>query len=178
MINVKETLTGNDGFVQPDNIVFRLYPLLDGFTVETSGLYTYLRSWRFNSPGPLHHCVWLNRAEMYAQTGIRRRKFDGYLEALIKYGLVNVEKSRQRANKDIFRISEPLTEAQFRAQYSAEVTAFAAKLAEIYEINKADEVKFEEKKVVWKVEQIQKPPLPYRLKEPIKPPFDPASIVF
>ncbi|MGG1600962.1 hypothetical protein [Paenibacillus naphthalenovorans] len=169
MINVNETMTGNDGFVQTDNIVFRLYPLLEGFTVETAGLYSYLKSWRYNSPGPMHHCVWLNRAEMYAQTGLGRRKFDGHIQTLGKYGLVTVEKSKQRANKDIFRVGEPLTEGEFRALYPAEIAAFAAELDAIYAVNKADEAQFSAKKVAWKAEQVQLAKQPEPPPEPAEP---------
>lgn len=156
MIDVKETLTGNDGFVQTDNILYRLYPLLDGFTVETAGLYGYLKSWRNNTVGnDYYHCVWLSRAEMYAQSGLKRHSFDKHLDVLIRYSLVSIRKSAKRANKDIFEIHDPITEAEFRSTYADKIAELEKRLAEIYAANGKDKAEFPAKKAAWKVEQVE-----------------------
>ncbi|PQP85465.1 hypothetical protein CPT76_36270 [Paenibacillus sp. AR247] len=105
MINVNNTLTGNDSFTMVDDIVLRMYTLLDGFTVETAGLYAYLKSWRQNDPDhKFYNCVWLAREEIYAQTSIGRKPFDRHLKALKDCGLVTIERGRLReVNKQLIR---------------------------------------------------------------------------
>lgn len=148
MINVYQTLTGKDSFTMVEDIVLRMYTLLDGFTIETAGLYAYLRSWRQNEPShKLYRCVWLSREEIYAQTGIGRKPFDRHLRALTECGLVRMEKGRLREpNKQVFVVNEPLTEAEFRALYPEQIARFDATLQEYYGRRAADQERFEEKR--------------------------------
>lgn len=148
MINVNQTLTGKDSFTMVEDVVLRMYTLLDGFTIETAGLYAYLRSWRQNEPShKLYRCVWLSREEIYAQTGIGRKPFDRHLRALTDCGLVRMEKGRLREpNKQVFVVNEPLTEAEFRALYPEQIARFDATLQEYYGRRAADQERFEEKR--------------------------------
>ncbi|WJH30476.1 hypothetical protein N6H13_07475 [Paenibacillus sp. CC-CFT742] len=124
-IDVSKPLAHDDGFARMPNILFRMYPLLDGFTLETVGLYGYLLSWRQNKSGHvMHGKVWLNQLDITAQTGMSAYKIRTNLDILVRYGLVNVSKSRMVANKRIYEPLEPLTEAEFRAIYAEEVRAF------------------------------------------------------
>ncbi|HZG87297.1 hypothetical protein [Paenibacillus sp.] len=153
MIDTSKTLTANDSFQKAEYVVLRMYPLLDGFSVETAGLYIYLRSWRMNDPeDPMYGRVWLSREEIYAQTGIGRKVFERHLEVLQRYGLVGTEKSRVRTNKLNFIVKEPLTEAEFRIEYREALDRFTEKLREIQERNKKDEESFATKRTDWKAE--------------------------
>jgi hypothetical protein len=154
MIDTTRTLTANDSFQKAEYVVMRMYPLLDGFSVETSGLYIYLRSWRMNDPeDPMFGRVWLNREEIYAQTGIGRKVFERHLDGMIRYGLVETEKSTVRTNKLNFVVKEPLTEAEFRARYPREIERFTERLREIQEKNRKDEAQFPKKQAKWKADR-------------------------
>lgn len=148
MINVNNTLTGNDSFTKVDDIVLRMYTLLDGFTVETAGLYAYLKSWRQNDPNhKFYNCVWLAREEIYAQIGIGRKPFDRHLRALKDYGLVTIERKRLREpNKHLFVVNDPITEAEFRVRYPEAVAKFNDALQEYYGRRDADQAQLAEKK--------------------------------
>ncbi|GIO93545.1 hypothetical protein [Paenibacillus lactis] len=163
MINVNQTLTGKDSFTMVEDIVLRMYTLLDGFTIETAGLYAYLRSWRQNDPShKLYRCVWLSREEIYAQTGIGRKPFDRHLKALTACGLVKTEKGRLREpNKQVFVVNEPLTEAEFRALYPEQIARFDAALQEYYGRRVADQARFEEKrKAKYEISEVSINPQP------------------
>ncbi|WP_339274490.1 hypothetical protein MKY59_25820 [Paenibacillus sp. FSL W8-0426] len=124
-IDVSKPLAHDDGFARMPNILFRMYPLLDGFTLETVGLYGYLLSWRQNKPGhAMFGKVWLNQSDVTAQTGMSAYKIRTHVEALVRYGLLNVSKSNMIPNKHIYEPLEPLTEAEFRAVYAEEIRAF------------------------------------------------------
>lgn len=153
MIDVNKTLTGNDGFVQVDNIVFTMYPLLDGFSVETAGLYAYLCSWKQNNPEhPRYNCVWLTQKDIMAQAGIGRSKFERYIAALNKYALLNIRKSDTAANKDVYQVLEPLTEAEFRSRYPKEIEKFSKTIAKEQERIELDKLQFKSKRLIWKAD--------------------------
>ncbi|QOS80996.1 helix-turn-helix transcriptional regulator [Paenibacillus sp. JNUCC31] len=124
-IDVTKPLAHDDGFARMPNILFRMYPILDGFTLETVGLYGYLLSWRQNKSGhAMYGKVWLNQSDITAQTGLSAYKIRAHISVLEKYGLLKATKSRKVANKRIYEPLEPLTEAEFRAIYAEEMSAF------------------------------------------------------
>jgi hypothetical protein len=155
MIDTQKTLTGNNGFVQTPNTIIRLYTLLDGFDITTAGVYIFMRSWRNNDPSAeYHNCVWLSREEMAAQLGIGVDKLRVQIRKLTEYGLIEIRKSKSRANKDVFEVKEPLTEEQFREAYPDAIKKFESRLEEINARNKDDAEKFPAKKQQWKARQI------------------------
>lgn len=157
MINVHQTLTGNDGFTRVDNTLLRLYPLLPGFSIEATGLYAFFRSWMNTNPqrGPMNS-AWLSREEIFAISGYGRTKFERNLDSLTRYGLIEVTKSsRVRANKHIFKVNDPLTEAEFRAVYPEAIEELQKRLLRIKEDVEADAKQFEEKKRARLAEQSQ-----------------------
>jgi hypothetical protein len=130
MIDTTKPLSYDDGFPKVDNALYRLYPLLEDFSVETTGLYGYLKSWRQNNPDhAMYGKVWLTFAEMEAQSGISYHKLRNYIDVLKKYGLLVEYLSESKANKKIFEILEPLTEAEFRAEYPKAIQRFQLRLA-------------------------------------------------
>lgn len=130
-IDVSKPLAYDDGFARVPNSVLRLYPLLDGFTLETVGLYAYLLSWRQNKVDhAMYGKAWLNQADITAQTGMSAHKIRSHVNTLKGYGLLNVTKSRRVANKNIYELLEPLSEAEFRAVYADQVRAFEERVAE------------------------------------------------
>jgi hypothetical protein len=123
-----------------------MYPLLDGFTLETVGLYGYLKSWRQNKAGHrMYGKAWLNQREIEAQTGMSPYKLRRHVGVLERYGLLNVTKSRRTPNKLVYEPLDPLTEAEFRAKYKAEVAGFTDKLAEIESELEEDRARLREK---------------------------------
>lgn len=160
MIDVNKTLTGNDAFTKIDNIVVSMYPMLEGFTVEAAGLYAFFRAWKYNKEGaPLHNCVWLSRKEIQELTGLKRTKFEKYLDVLVKYELIEVTKAQRMfttPNKDIFVVKSPLTEAEFRVKYAKEVAAFSENMAVINRVNQEHREQFQQKRDDWKARQIKK----------------------
>lgn len=160
MIDVERTLTGNDGFTKVDNTLLRMYTLLPDFSIETAGVYAFLRSWMNTNPirGPMNG-VWLSREEIYAISGVGRRKFERHLDILTRYGLVEVSKSnRVRANKHIFKVNEPLSEGEFRAAYPEAIEELRRSLEHIRKGVEADEKQFAEKKADWIAEHVPAPP--------------------
>ncbi|MGF7033735.1 DNA-binding HxlR family transcriptional regulator [Paenibacillus mucilaginosus] len=132
MIDVNKSLVYDEGFAKVPNILFKLYPLLPGFTVATTGFYGYLMSWRQSKPDHvMHGKTWLNQDEMEAQAGISRHIIRNHIRTLVKYGLLSVEPSRQVANKKIYEVLEPLTEAEFRSAYPEAIEDFRQKLEKI-----------------------------------------------
>ncbi|MGR6760885.1 hypothetical protein ACU1JV_03400 [Paenibacillus sp. T2-29] len=108
----------DDWFVKVPVILFRLYPKLEGFTVETAGFYGYLRSWCQNKPSHrLYGKTWLNQREIEAQTGLSPYKIRQHTATLCRYGLLNVTKSDRIPNKLIYEPLEPLTYAEFHEKY-------------------------------------------------------------
>jgi hypothetical protein len=145
-IDISKPLVYEDGFPRVPNIIYRLYPLLDGFTVETAGFYAYLLTWRQHKPDHvMYGKAWLNLSEMEAQSGISKFKIRKHTEALVKYGLLKVTKSRQVANKKIYEFLEPLTEPEFRAHFAEQVAAFGRKLEAIESEVIADKQRLAEK---------------------------------
>ncbi len=154
MIDVNKTLTGNDGFVQVPNIIFTMYPLLDGFSIETAGLYAYLCNWKQNDPEHnLYNCVWLTKEDIMAQAGIGRTKLDRNLKVLEWHKLIKVH-SVKNSTRKIYEIFEPITEAEFRVQYSKEVAILESKMRELQRKLEIDREQLEGKRIAWKVSQI------------------------
>ncbi|MBO3284747.1 hypothetical protein [Paenibacillus polymyxa] len=108
----------DEWFVKVPAILFRLYPQLEGFTVETAGFYGYLRSWCQSKPDHrLYGKTWLNQREIEAQTGLSPYKIRQHTTILQRYGLLNVTKSDRIPNKLIYEPLEPLTYAEFYEKY-------------------------------------------------------------
>lgn len=130
-IDVSKPLAHDDGFARMPNILFRMYPLLDGFSLETVGLYGYLLSWRQNKSGhAMYGKVWLNQSDITAQTGLSAHKIRAHIGILEKYGLLKATKSRMIPNKRIYEPLDPLTEAEFQALYPLEISAFVERVDE------------------------------------------------
>ncbi|SFS76196.1 hypothetical protein [Paenibacillus sp. 453mf] len=64
---------------------------------------------------------------------------------LVKYGLLKTDKSRRVANKLMYTPLDPITEAEFRAIYKAEVAAFTERLEEIEAETEEDRARLREK---------------------------------
>lgn len=117
-IDVSRPLARDDVFARMPNILFRRYPLLDGFTLETVGLYGYLLSWRQNNADHvMHGMAWLRQADITAETGMSAFKIRQHTDVLRRYGLLNVKKSDRIANKLVYEPLEPLTYEEFRRTY-------------------------------------------------------------
>ncbi|SFS76184.1 hypothetical protein SAMN04488601_10344 [Paenibacillus sp. 453mf] len=59
-IDTTKPLAYDEGFARVTNIVLRMYTLLDGFTLETAGLYAYLLTWRqHNANHRMHGKAWV-----------------------------------------------------------------------------------------------------------------------
>lgn len=134
MIDVSENLSYDDGFPKVDNALYRLYPLLEDYTIETTGVYGYLKSWRQNKPDhAMYGKSWLNFADMEAQTGITYYKLRQHMDVLKKYELLVEYLSDTVANKKIFEVLDPLTEAKFREKYPHAIGEFEKRLKKIEE---------------------------------------------
>jgi hypothetical protein len=143
------------GFIQVGHVVYRLYPLLDGFDITTAGLYSYLHSWRNTKEGyELYHCVWQNKDYMYRQSGLSRYKFNKHLKLLIEYGLIDERNSSKVPNKKIYEVLEPLSADVFMQKYSAEVQKFLDDIAVLNEANEQDRKSRQEKGIVPKVSEL------------------------
>ena len=144
-IDISKSLVYDDGFPRVPNIMYRMYPLLDDFTVETTGFYGYLLTWRQNKRDHvMYGKAWLNLDEMEAQTGISKYKIRKHTEVLIRYGLLRVTKSRRIPNKKIYEVLDPITEAEFRLSYSETIDRFGEKLLEIERGLEADRIRLAE----------------------------------
>lgn len=129
MIDVSKPLSYDGGFPKVDNALYRLYPLLDDFTLETTGVYGYIKSWRNNDDGhELFGYSYPTLADMEAQSGLSYHKLTKHIETLKRYDLVREHKSDIVPNKKIFETLEPLTEAEFRAKYPEAIERFEEKL--------------------------------------------------
>jgi replication initiation and membrane attachment protein DnaB len=156
-MNAEKMMMGNANFTQVPNMVLRMYPLLDGFDIEASGLYAYLYSWRQNNLGhPLHNCVWLTHEAMQAQAGIGRGKFDRLMSVLIKYGLIRKLKATNIPNKNVYEVLEPLSDEEFRARYANEIIKFVEKIDALQRRIEVDRRQFAIKRVEWKERKIEK----------------------
>lgn len=123
-IDVSKPLAHDHGFARIPNILFRRYPLLDGFTLETVGLYGYLLSWRQNKANHvMYGMAWLRQADITAETGMSAFKIRQHTEVLCRYGLLRVTKSDWIANKLVYEPLEPLTYEEFRWTYWREEAA-------------------------------------------------------
>jgi hypothetical protein len=117
-IDVSKPLTHDVGFARMPNILFRMYPLLDGFTLETVGLYGYLLSWRQNKADhAMYGMAWLRQVDITEETGMSAHKIRQHTDVLRRYGLLNVKKSDRIANKLVYEPLEPLTYEEFRRTY-------------------------------------------------------------
>ncbi|MDR9748809.1 hypothetical protein [Paenibacillus taichungensis] len=117
-IDVSKPLAHDDGFARMPNILFRMYPLLDGFTLETVGLYGYLLSWRQNNADHvMHGMAWLRQADITTETGMSAFKIRQHTDVLCRYGLLRITKSDRIANKLVYEPLEPLTYEEFRRTY-------------------------------------------------------------
>jgi hypothetical protein len=156
-MNAEKMMMGNAGFTQVPNMVLRMYPLLDGFDIEATGLYAYLHSWKQNnSEHPLYNCVWLTHEAMQAQAGIGRGKFDRLMGVLIKYGLIRKLKATNIPNKNVYEVLEPLSDEEFRVKYADEIAKFKGKIDALQQRIEVDRRQFAVKKVEWKEQQIEK----------------------
>lgn len=145
-IDISQPLAHDEGFPRVPNIMYRMYPLLDDFTVETTGFYGYLRSWRQNNPEHrMYGKTWLNQSEMAAQSGLSPYKIRKHIDTLLRYDLLRAEKSNQVANKRIYECLEPLTEAEFRARYPEVIERFGERLGVIETELAADRHRLREK---------------------------------
>lgn len=123
-IDVTKPLAHDDGFARMPNILFRMYPLLDGFTLETAGLYGYLLSCRQNKVDhAMYGMAWLRQADITAETGMSAYKIRQHTDVLRRYGLLNVKKSDRIANKLVYEPLEPLRYEEFRRTYWREEAA-------------------------------------------------------
>ncbi|EHS56860.1 hypothetical protein P4H71_22775 [Paenibacillus kribbensis] len=154
-IDTTKSLAHDEGFPRVPNIVYRMYPLLDGFTLETVGLYGYLKSWRQNKSGHrMYGKAWLNQKEISAQTGMSPYRIRKHVDILQEHGLLKVTKSSRTANKLIYEPLEPLTEAEFRLLHKAEIERFARELDRLESELEADRARLTEKQEEFERKQI------------------------
>ncbi|WP_223068098.1 hypothetical protein [Paenibacillus caui] len=105
MIDVSKPLAYDEGFPRVPNIMYRMYPLLDGFTVETAGFYGYLRSWRqSNKDHAMFGKTWLNQQEMAVQSGLSPHKIRKHVKTLEMYGLLRVTKILPSTEQENIRV--------------------------------------------------------------------------
>ncbi|HDR8094248.1 TPA: hypothetical protein QCZ12_004359 [Bacillus cereus] len=126
------------GFSRVANSLVRLYTLLPGFNSDVVGLYAYMRSWRNSNSEDLLYTVWHCREYLQLQSGLGRKAFNTRLSVLVTYGLVEIKKSPQVANKDYFIVHDPLERDEFLITYRQYVDEFLNKAAEIEARNKTD----------------------------------------
>ncbi|MFL1665314.1 hypothetical protein [Bacillus cereus] len=126
------------GFSRVANSLVRLYTLLPGFNSDVVGLYAYMRSWRNSNSEDLLYTVWHCREYLQLQSGLGRKAFNNRLSVLQMYGLVEIKKSPQVANKDYFIVHDPLERDEFLVTYRQYVNGFLDKAAEIEARNKTD----------------------------------------
>lgn len=139
MIDVNQPLSYDGGFPKVDNALYRLYPLLDDYTLETTAVYGYLRSWEQNKKDhKMYGKAWLTLAEMGALTGMSYYLLRKHINILVKYELIEEEKSDMVRNKSIFHTKEPLTEEQFREKYPDAIEKLKVRLDVVQEKLRAD----------------------------------------
>ncbi|HDX9587941.1 TPA: hypothetical protein ROX98_000862 [Bacillus pseudomycoides] len=144
---LKKHFGDHTGFSRVANSLVRLYTLLPGFNSDVVGLYAYMRSWRNSSNEDLLYTVWHSRDYLQLQSGLGRKAFNTRLSVLVTYGLVEIKKSPQVANKDYFIVHDPLERDEFLETYRQYVDEFLDKAAEIETRNKTyRERRYEEQK--------------------------------
>lgn len=149
MIDVNEPLSYDGGFPKVDNALYRLYPLLDDYTLETTAVYGYLKSWENNRQDhSMYGKAWLTFNEMAALTGMSYFKLRKNIDILKKYGLVIESSSDKVANKSIFETCEPLTEAEFRAQYTEAIQAVRERIEAVESVLERDRERRRSKRIM------------------------------